>query len=82
MRTFILRPSREKSPIPNTGSDKLSGAHATVNVRGSALMVFLMSDECGFVSGAEIPVDGGMSSGGVAKALSDAVRVEIPVKGI
>ena len=40
----------------------------------AALMVFLMSAECPFLSGAEIPVDGGLSSGGTAKALSDAVR--------
>ncbi|MEN3279056.1 MAG: hypothetical protein V7607_196 [Solirubrobacteraceae bacterium] len=40
----------------------------------AALMVFLMSDESSFVSGIEIPVDGGLSGGAVAKALSDAVR--------
>jgi NAD(P)-dependent dehydrogenase (short-subunit alcohol dehydrogenase family) len=40
----------------------------------AALMVFLMSDECPFLTGADIPVDGGLSSGGVAKSLSDALR--------
>jgi 3alpha(or 20beta)-hydroxysteroid dehydrogenase len=38
------------------------------------LMVFLMSDESRFITGAEIPIDGGQSSGGIAKFLSDAVR--------
>ncbi len=38
------------------------------------LMVFLMSDESRFISGAEIPIDGGQTSGGIAKFLSDAVR--------
>jgi 3alpha(or 20beta)-hydroxysteroid dehydrogenase len=38
------------------------------------LMVFLMSDESRFISGAEIPVDGGQVAGGVAKFMSDAVR--------
>jgi 3alpha(or 20beta)-hydroxysteroid dehydrogenase len=38
------------------------------------LMVFLMSDESRFITGAEIPVDGGQTSGGIAKFLSDSVR--------
>jgi 3alpha(or 20beta)-hydroxysteroid dehydrogenase len=38
------------------------------------LMVFLMSDESRFISGAEIPIDGGQVAGGVAKFMSDAVR--------
>lgn len=38
------------------------------------LMVFLMSDESRFITGAEIPIDGGQTSGGIAKFLSDAVR--------
>jgi len=40
----------------------------------AALMVFLMSVECAFLSGAEIALDGGLASVGVAKALSDATR--------
>ncbi|HVW17830.1 MAG TPA: SDR family oxidoreductase, partial [Solirubrobacteraceae bacterium] len=42
----------------------------------AALMVFLMSDESSFVSGAEIPVDGGQLTSGSAKYLNDAVRGE------
>jgi 3alpha(or 20beta)-hydroxysteroid dehydrogenase len=38
------------------------------------LMVFLMSDESRFITGAEIPIDGGQTSSGTAKFLSDAVR--------
>lgn len=41
---------------------------------GRELMVFLMSDESRFITGAEIPVDGGQTSGAIAKVLSDAVR--------
>lgn len=37
------------------------------------LMVFLMSDESRFISGADIPIDGGVVAGGVAKHLSTAV---------
>jgi 3alpha(or 20beta)-hydroxysteroid dehydrogenase len=38
------------------------------------LMVFLMSDESRFISGAEIPIDGGQVAGGVSKFMSEAVR--------
>jgi 3alpha(or 20beta)-hydroxysteroid dehydrogenase len=38
------------------------------------LMVFLMSDESRFMSGADIPIDGGQVAGGIAKFMSDAVR--------
>jgi 3alpha(or 20beta)-hydroxysteroid dehydrogenase len=38
------------------------------------LMVFLMSDESRFISGADIPIDGGQVAGGTAKFLSSAVR--------
>jgi 3alpha(or 20beta)-hydroxysteroid dehydrogenase len=37
------------------------------------LVVFLISDEASFISGAEIAVDGGQSAHGGAKSLSDAV---------
>jgi 3alpha(or 20beta)-hydroxysteroid dehydrogenase len=38
------------------------------------LIVFLMSEESSYLSGAEIPVDGGYTSHGGAKSLSDALR--------
>jgi 3alpha(or 20beta)-hydroxysteroid dehydrogenase len=38
------------------------------------LVVFLISDESSYISGAEIPVDGGQSAHGGTKSLSDAVR--------
>ena len=44
----------------------------------AALMVFLMSKESAYLSGAEIAVDGGFSSCGAAKALSDALEVDDP----
>ena len=37
-------------------------------------MVFLISDESRFISGAEIPIDGGQVAGGVSKFMSEAVR--------
>jgi 3alpha(or 20beta)-hydroxysteroid dehydrogenase len=41
----------------------------------AGLVVFLISDEASFISGAEIAVDGGMTAHGGVKSVSDAVRV-------
>jgi 3alpha(or 20beta)-hydroxysteroid dehydrogenase len=40
----------------------------------AAVIAFLLSDAASFVSGAEIPVDGGAGSHGGAKSVSDALR--------
>jgi 3alpha(or 20beta)-hydroxysteroid dehydrogenase len=40
----------------------------------AGVIAFLLSDAASFVSGAEIPVDGGAGSHGGAKSISDALR--------
>jgi 3alpha(or 20beta)-hydroxysteroid dehydrogenase len=66
------------SDVPQTFADALMDsvplARAATTADVAAIVLFLLSDESSYLSGLEVPVDGGQMAHGGMKALSDAVR--------
>jgi 3alpha(or 20beta)-hydroxysteroid dehydrogenase len=73
---FIETPMTASAPAAfrEVNMDLTPLGRAGVPEEVAATVVFLLSDDSAFVSGAEIPVDGGFSAGATAKAISDALR--------
>jgi 3alpha(or 20beta)-hydroxysteroid dehydrogenase len=73
---FIETPMTASAPATfrkiNEGLTPLERAGLPEEV--AAAVIFLLSDDSSFLTGAEIPVDGGFSGGAAAKAISDALR--------
>jgi 3alpha(or 20beta)-hydroxysteroid dehydrogenase len=81
IRVNTSRPGYIETPMTASAPEAFLEANnaATPLGRGgtvgevASLVVFLVSDESSFVSGAEIPVDGGQWVHGDAKSISDAL---------
>jgi 3alpha(or 20beta)-hydroxysteroid dehydrogenase len=82
IRVNTVHPGYIETPMTAPAAPAFRGANVAETPLGrtgtvdevAPLVLFLVSDESSFISGAEIPVDGGMTAHGGVKSISDAVR--------
>jgi 3alpha(or 20beta)-hydroxysteroid dehydrogenase len=82
IRVNTICPGYIETPMTATAPESFRSANVAETPLGrtgevgdvAPLVLFLISDESSYLSGAEIPVDGGLSAHGGAKSLSDAAR--------
>ena len=85
IRVNTVHPGYIETPMTASAAPAFRGANIAETPLGrtgtvdevAPLVLFLVSDESSFISGAEIPVDGGMTAHGGVKSISDAVRTSI-----
>ena len=81
IRVNTVHPGYIETPMTASASPAFRDANVAETPLGrtgtvdevAPLVLFLISDESSFISGAEIPVDGGMTAHGGVKSISDAV---------
>jgi 3alpha(or 20beta)-hydroxysteroid dehydrogenase len=86
IRVNLVHPGYIETPMTALASPAFRAANVAETPLGrtgtvadvAGLVVFLVSDESSYISGAEIPVDGGMTAHGGVKSVSDAVRATVP----
>jgi 3alpha(or 20beta)-hydroxysteroid dehydrogenase len=82
IRVNIIHPGFIETPMTASAPPAFRDVNMKLTPLGRAgtveevasTVLFLLSADSAFISGAEIPLDGGMSVGATAKAISDALR--------